>query len=202
MTENQLKLAGVIFVGLAALVADVLGIIRIDSLINIPRYALEPINILSTLICIASSAAVILLGIRPYRKDKMRTIILALSLFSAGLGLIFVYQAIYTNRLVSYEGCGAYFVVADPLPGEFRRSIATLRANGDRSSQNEMLGKMLCNPNRPERATAMESATALHRVIITLLLSVAKSAIFVGLFILLWTITMLNKPAKKSAKPA
>lgn len=65
-----------------------------------------------------------------------------------------------------------------------------------------MLGKMLCNPNRPERATAMENATALHRVIITMLLSIAKSAIFVGLFILLWAITMLETPAKRTVRRA
>ena len=209
---DKIKAAGLLLAAAVMLIADVAELISIDRVVAVPHSFVGSITIISTLLCLAALLAIVLVSVRPVAKDRQRTMLLALAIITVGFGAMLAYTPLHAHRLIEGTDCapGTYFFADPPLSRSVTDKLDQVRrdnAGFASMSQRALLAELLCAPewSRPLLPQLADGHAGV-RIQMIMLIALAKTAIFSGLFLLLWSVTALDLrrggPAPASPKAA
>jgi uncharacterized membrane protein len=202
MLADRIKSVSLLLAALLLLASDFTGLIGIESIIPVPESVIEPTRVVTTIICLFAMLAIIVIGLRPYRKDRVRTVALGLAILVIGLGAIIVRETLFQESVMAGDGCPAptWFIVPDQLPKELETLIVERqRIPGfERLSARDLLAELVCDPNIEGVRESLDEAARSERLWLVFLLSFAKSAIFAGLFLMLWAAVALDRMSRSA----
>lgn len=204
MIQDRLKTAGLVFAALLVLLGDILGILSIEKVFPVPLTLVDPIKTTSTILCTISLLVIVYMGSRPVRKDRMRTIALALALCTGGFAALTLHNIFLDDMIVEGIGCqpeeNRYFLVPQPLSGELKREVDKAMVDGDFGFQKDthFLAVVICDGAIGQTwQTMAANETRLEGFYFIMLCAAGKSLIFSGIFLLLWSLIALERPHAK-----